>query len=60
MVGISANGNPADNRLVSFALSASGNTTAVQVLSGATLSPDSIGTPLAMPTALIFASGFDN
>lgn len=60
MVGISANGNPADNRVVSFALSASGNAAPVQVLSGSTLSPGSIGTPFAMPTAVIFASGFDN
>jgi hypothetical protein len=60
MVGISANGNPANNRMVAFSLSASGNAVPVQVLSGASLSPGAIGTPFAMPTAVIFASGFDD
>ncbi len=60
MVGISANGNPADNRMVAFDLAATGNATPVQVLSGTALSPNSIGTPFAMPTAIIFANGFDN
>jgi hypothetical protein len=59
-VSISANGNPANNRMVAFGLSASGNAAPVQVLTGATLSPGAIGTPFAMPTEIIFANGFDN
>ena len=60
MVGIAANGNPASNKVVSFDLAASGNATPVQVLTGATLSPGTIGTPFSVPLDAIFANGFDN
>lgn len=60
MVGYAANGNPATNRVISFDLGATGNATPVQVLSGTSLSPNTIGTPFAIPLATIFANGFDN
>ena len=59
MVAISANGNPATNRVVVFELAASGNTTPVQVLTGTNLSDGSIGTPFAVPVDTLFADGFD-
>ena len=60
MVAIGGNGNPADNRVVSFDIVASGNATPVQVLAGANLSPGTIGRPFAVPVDAIFANGFDN
>jgi hypothetical protein len=60
MVGIAANGNPADNRTVAFDLDASGNAAPVQVLAGSNLSPATIGAPFAVPVDAIFANGFDN
>lgn len=60
MVGLAANGNPATNRIVSFDLNASGNATPVQVLSGTSLSQNTIGTPFAIPLDAIFANGFEN
>lgn len=60
MVASSSNsGNPAQNRVVVFADSASGNATPVQQLSGAALSSGWLGTPFAVPTDAIFANGFD-
>lgn len=60
VVGIGANGNPADNRIVAFDLDANGNAAPVQVLAGANLSPGSIGRPFSVPLDDIFANGFDN
>jgi hypothetical protein len=60
MVGIGANGNPTTNRVVAFDLDASGNAAPVQVLAGSNLSPDTIGSPFAVPVDAIFANGFDN
>ena len=60
MVAIGTNGNPADNRLISFDLAASGNATPVQVLAGSNLSPGTTGRPFALPLDAIFANGFDN
>lgn len=60
MVGIAANGNAASNKVVSFDLDATGDATPVQVLTGASLSPGSIGIPFSVPLDALFANGFDN
>lgn len=60
MVGIAANGNATSNKLVGFDLDATGDASPVQVLSGSSLSPGSIGTPFAFPADALFANGFDN
>ncbi|WP_422241144.1 hypothetical protein [Dokdonella sp.] len=60
MVAIGANGDPDNNRVVSFALGASGDATPVQVLSGASLSPGTIGAPFAVPVDILFKNGFEN
>lgn len=51
--------NPAQNRLVVFDAAASGNTAPVQQLAGTNVSPDTVGTPFAVPPERIFANGFE-
>lgn len=60
MVGFGANSDPSGNRVVSFDLDATGNATPVQVLTGTTLSPGTVGVPFAVPVDALFANGFDN
>ncbi|TXH27603.1 MAG: hypothetical protein E6Q99_03290 [Elusimicrobia bacterium] len=60
MVGVTGNGNPADNRAIVFDLAASGNATPVQVLQGTQLSTGYLGAPFAVPNDKLFADGFDD
>ena len=60
MVSFGANGDPSTNRVLSFALDASGDAVPVQVLTGTSLSSGTVGTPFAVPVDPLFASGFEN